>query len=330
MGMIPITWESDSCLDRVSVCNNTCIISTYLMAEIEPKDLEEAKVRHYAAYQANISVAKEGVNPGELKSPRGLAIDLTNQNVLVADSENGRVQVFTHKGDFISTIGVCILKSPWGVCVNKTHIFVTDVELHTVFKFRKPDFTLVSAAGKKGDSGEEFNFPGQLGISHDGFLYVPDRFNNRIQVLSPDFTFLRPIKKDYIHQPIDVRVTLTAVFILCNPESPCIHILREEKDSKKNKTIELNGVRLAFFFCIDPFMNFIVSDFREGLIRVFKEEKLTFTFGEDKVKEGGEGKLVSPCGLAFSGFKLVNVSQNMMFGLQIFFPPPMMTRFIPD
>ena len=290
---------------------------------------DEPKALNYTAYQSNIAVAKEGSSPGSLKHASGLVVDVTNQNSIIADSKNSRVQIFNHEGILISIAGQCILKCPWGVCVNKTHLYVTDVELHTIFRFRKSDLTLITAAGKKGCLEEEFNFPGQPGISLHGFLYVPDRYNNRIQVLNPEFRFLPPIKNDVFIQPVDIKVTLSALYVLCNPEKPCVHILKQKEEALK--TIELHSqVEKAFFFCIDQYRNFVISDYGEGVLKVFKESKIIFRIAEGKIKEGGEGMLVCPCGVGFSGGKIVSVSHNPKFGLQIFSPPPIPRGVMPD
>ena len=290
---------------------------------------DEPRALNYGAYQSNIAVAKEGSSPGDLKLARGLVVDLTNQNSIIADSGNARIQIFNHEGVLVSVLGQCILKFPWGVSVNKTYLFVTDVQLHTVFRFRKLDLTLITAAGKKGDLEEEFNFPGQPGISHNGFLYVPDRYNNRIQVLSPEFRFLKPKKYEVLIQPVDVKITLSVMYILCNPDKPCVHIFKLKDENIT--IIEVNTeIQKAFFFCIDQFRNFVISDYGAGILKVLKESKVIFRIAEGKIKEGGEGMLVCPCGVGFSGGKIVSVSHNTKFGLQVFSPPPLPLRFMAD
>ena len=290
---------------------------------------DEPRALNYAVYQSNIAVAKEGSNPGDLKLASGLAVDVTNQNSVIADSGNARIQIFSHEGVLVSVLGQFILKHPWGVSVNKSYIYVTDIQLHTVFRFRKSDLTLITAAGKKGDLEEEFNFPGQPGTSHSGFLYVPDRYNNRVQILCPEFRFLQPIKNDVLYQPVDIKVTLSVMYILCSPEKPCIHILKHKEDNVK--TIQFHShVQTAFFFCIDQYRNFVISDYGEGILKVLRDSKVIFRIAEGKIKESGEGALVCPCGVCFSGGKIVSVSHNPKFGLQIYSPPPLPLRFMPD
>ena len=286
---------------------------------------EEIKALNYAVYQSNIFVAKEGSSVGELKLPHGLVVDVTNQNVVIADSANARVQIFNHEGNLVSILGESFFKCPWGVAVNRTHIYVTDVYLHTIFRFRKSDLTLISATGTKGNLEEEFNFPAQPTLSHNGFLYIPDRYNNRIQILNPEFVFIKQVKNKVFSEPVDIKVTVSTVYVLCCPEKPAIHILKEEVV----QTIDFPTVLSAFFFCIDPYRNFVVSDFHGGFVKIFKESNLLFKLGEGKVKENGEGELFHPCGVGFSGGKIVSVSHNAKFGLQIFSPPPY-PRFLPD
>ena len=46
-----------------------------------------------------------GVLPGEFIAPQAVAIDPRNQNILVSDTGNGRVQIFDHDGNFIREFG---------------------------------------------------------------------------------------------------------------------------------------------------------------------------------------------------------------------------------
>ena len=57
-----------------------------------------------------------GIGKGQLKNPRGLAVDASGL-VYVANEGNGRVEVFKEDGSFVRQIGVGQLKSPWDVTI---------------------------------------------------------------------------------------------------------------------------------------------------------------------------------------------------------------------
>jgi len=52
-----------------------------------------------------MTFGSEGIGPGLFESPRGIGVD-GNGNIVVADSEDGRIQIFDANGKFISTFTV--------------------------------------------------------------------------------------------------------------------------------------------------------------------------------------------------------------------------------
>jgi len=51
------------------------------------------------------------------------------KNLVVSDSRNGRLSVFTDQGDFLRWIGKDCIREPFGLCVDsKGHILVADLE----------------------------------------------------------------------------------------------------------------------------------------------------------------------------------------------------------
>jgi len=73
-----------------------------------------------------------------LRCPVGLAVDKFN-NLIVSDSANGNVLVFTLQGKFLHWIKgkPTELKQPWAVAVslNAGQLFITDMEKHYVHVF---------------------------------------------------------------------------------------------------------------------------------------------------------------------------------------------------
>ncbi len=84
-------------------------------------------------------IGSEGSGDGQLRFPTGLAIDKF-KNLIVCDSENSRLQVFTLDGHFVNTIGKILtdhdLTCPWAVAVSKTgRVYVTDKATKCVHMF---------------------------------------------------------------------------------------------------------------------------------------------------------------------------------------------------
>jgi len=116
------------------------------------------------------------------KSPVGVA--MADEKVLVSDSEQGVVYVFTGEGQLINTLGAEILHRPTGVAYDPLvkRVFVSDTEDDNI-KIFDLDNNLLDVIGSKGSNPGEFNHPTFLDY-HDGKLYVADSLNARVQIIS--------------------------------------------------------------------------------------------------------------------------------------------------
>ena len=117
----------------------------------------------------------KGKDNGQFDFPRGLAVDNAG-NILVADTNNGRIQKFSSAGAFLSVIGKAgqgpgEFKQPGGIVIDASgNIYVADVENHRVQKL-KPDGTFVTS-WKGPDEG--FYGPRDITIGPDDSIYVVD------------------------------------------------------------------------------------------------------------------------------------------------------------
>ena len=109
--------------------------------------------------------------------------------MVVADTRNHRIQVFTTAGVFLRTWGT--LGYPYGIAVsNSGEIFVTDRDADRVRVFQ-PDGTLVRFWGSRGAAPGQFQEPCGIAVSALGEVFVGDGGNARIQVFGEDGTFRR-------------------------------------------------------------------------------------------------------------------------------------------
>src|SRR5688500_118423 len=121
-----------------------------------------------------------GTGAGELAEPRGLATDARG-NFYVADTKNGRIQVFDPNGQFVRSLGSTgsadgQLKEPCGVAVAPDGtVVVADTWNHRIARFA-PDGTWL---GVWGDPDRGFFGPRAVLLSR-GFLYVTDTGNKRV------------------------------------------------------------------------------------------------------------------------------------------------------
>ena len=107
-------------------------------------------------------------------------------NLYVTDYDNDLIQVFSNDGAFLRSIGcdgngVKRLNGPYAVCVSGHYVYVTNVG-HNVSVFTTAG-DYVTSLGQYGDKEGDFDCPHDVCVDKDGFIYVADFLNNRIQCL---------------------------------------------------------------------------------------------------------------------------------------------------
>ena len=129
----------------------------------------------------------KGIGRGQFDSPTGIAVDGTG-NVLVADTNNSRIEKFSATGTFLSILGTKgtghgQLRNPNGIAVDRMgNVYVADASNHCVQKLA-PDGTFM-AEWKGPEPG--FYGPRRIAIGPDDSIYVVDQGHNRIAKFSPD------------------------------------------------------------------------------------------------------------------------------------------------
>jgi serine/threonine-protein kinase len=128
---------------------------------------------------------KGGFGQGEFSQTRGIAFD--NQGRLyVADTENGRVQIFDTQGQFLGQIKAqpnqecfrfprSLAISPQGI------VYVTDDLDHRIYKFDTMGKSL--GTWKRGRTAEDQPaIPGRILVAPNGFLYLSEPNNRRVLI----------------------------------------------------------------------------------------------------------------------------------------------------
>ena len=126
-----------------------------------------------------------GTDMGEL---RGLAADSTG-NIYATDWDKLHVHVFSHQGDHLRSFGNLkgenirenILKKPLGLCVAGQFVYVCNNIAHNVCVFTT-EGKLATIFGQYGDKSGEFITPCSVCVDADGFVYMCDINNSRVQV----------------------------------------------------------------------------------------------------------------------------------------------------
>ena len=107
-------------------------------------------------------------------------------NLYVTDHDNSAIRVFSIDGDLLRSFGcdengVKKLSNPHGVCVAGQYVYVADESLHNVSVF-STEGAYVTSFGHRGSEEGCFRSPLGLCVDRDGFVYVVDTNNGRVQV----------------------------------------------------------------------------------------------------------------------------------------------------
>ena len=135
------------------------------------KDLKY--VRQFGSY---------GVGPGQFKAILGVCSSETG-NIFVSCFVRGCVHVFNHGGEFLHSFGQgegVKLNGPIGVGVFGQYVHVAEYKGHCVSVFTT-EGEYVTSFGKCGSGEGDFNAPRGICVDKDGFVYVCDYSNHRIQ-----------------------------------------------------------------------------------------------------------------------------------------------------
>jgi sugar lactone lactonase YvrE len=121
------------------------------------------------------SFGSPGRGNGQFIQPNGIAIEASQGNVYVADTQNDRIENFTATGTFIRAWGgPTELAKPVDVTVDRAppyNVYVTDTNNHRIRKYT-PDGTVIQTWGSFGTRPGEFALPRALVIAPDGTLLI--------------------------------------------------------------------------------------------------------------------------------------------------------------
>ena len=125
-----------------------------------------------------------GYGPGQFKDIQDLSSGETG-NLYVGDSSMGCVHVFSNGGEFLHSFGQggggVKLRSPVGVCVVGQYVYVASSDGHCVSVFTT-EGEYVTSFGKYGSGEGDFRYPWGMCVDKDGYVYVCDTANQRVQI----------------------------------------------------------------------------------------------------------------------------------------------------
>jgi len=201
---------------------------------------------------------KEGAGPGEFREPCGIDV-ASDGTVYVADTWNGRVQVFSNTGSFLFDVGRDSgLWGPRDCAVDKEgNIYICDTGFGKIEKFDKNGRFLLTIGKKGGGKGPgEFIEPFGIKAGPDNNIYVLDRKNYRLQVLTSEGKYVREFKIDGWADAQQVGSCLMEPYLDIDWENKKIYIsdptnhrvFRHDLDGRNKKIID-KDMRQAQLMC---------------------------------------------------------------------------------
>jgi len=160
-----------------------------------------------ARIKISIGTIQQSHDDGSFNTPQGLAFDHHRDLLMVADTFNHRVQVFSCDDEgfsFVSELGENHHPSsdfcyPRGLAIDHDHdrILIADTFNHRVQSWSLSNQSFLSCIGQQGSGDLEFNYPRGIAIdNHHRRIVVADTDTHRLVFLSSiDLSFLFEIGK---------------------------------------------------------------------------------------------------------------------------------------
>ena len=236
-----------------------------------------------------------GTDSDRISLPRQLAIDDTTQNMLVADNDANRIQIFNGEGNHLYTISTP--PQPIGIVLTDEYIFVS-TNNKLVLKIEK-------SSNKSIKSVTTENSVWGIETNSNSDIYVCEILNRSIVVFDKDLKFLKRIKLNstqvtsntYTHSIKLYDDNMYVMFShLYSPPPFHLQIFTLEGELVRC-LIKQSKIRRSNFFSIDQLGNIIVTDRVGHQIKIFsKEGEVLHTITSDMLP--GDQKFNCPAGVA--------------------------------
>lgn len=134
-------------------------------------------------------VTVSGSGGGKMKKPINITIDRDGTKY-VTDTGRNQVLVYDREDRYVRAYGTESQFKPVDVAIADDRIYVTDIAHHAVAVLDKASGRELARIGKVGSKDGELYHPTNLALA-DGYLYVADTGNYRVQKFALDGAFVR-------------------------------------------------------------------------------------------------------------------------------------------
>ena len=242
-----------------------------------------------------LSFGKAGSGEGMFKFPYGVAVS-DRDEILVADSNNHRVQVFDSNGTFLRFFGQIgenagEFKYPIAIAINKDrNIFVADKNNHRIQSLSWEGRHLGSFGGRGGSLDSQPLNPWGLSLDGTGNIIVADTGTKLIKIFTPDGRFVMKIGgRDSLSCPVHC-VQCGEYFMVSDSGEHCIKVFNKEGHFQYKFGIQGGGdgeFNCPRFLLVTQSKHLLVCDENNHRIQVFElDGKFVGKFGTNGSKLG--------------------------------------------
>jgi DNA-binding beta-propeller fold protein YncE len=149
-------------------------------------------------------VGSQGTGPLQFLHPSSIHI-ARDDFVLVAETDNHRIQVLTPRFEFHAFVGVGQLHGPVCVCCDEDSVYVSEWYEHRVSVFSRSTGALLRRIGSRGSGDGQLCRPvGLCILSSNRHIAVAERENHRVSVFNIDGAFIRHVGVGEVNSPAGI------------------------------------------------------------------------------------------------------------------------------
>ena len=137
-------------------------------------------INFISVFTKDLKLVRQGDSYEQFYNIVGVSSDADN-NLYICDEGSDCIHVLSSNGDFLHSFGHDMVDGPRAVCVSGQYVYITNFSSNCVAVFTT-EGKYVSSFGQEGSGEGDFCGPQGLCVDKDGFLFVCDTYNDRIQV----------------------------------------------------------------------------------------------------------------------------------------------------
>ncbi|KAI6650843.1 PEP-CTERM domain protein [Oopsacas minuta] len=225
--------------------------------------------------QPLMSVCKIGTGNEQLRYPLVVTVDNKTGNIYIADHDNNCIKVFDCNAKYLFKFGdrkgEGAMALPKCLSIYGNRVLIS--QNHCILNYTL-DGKFISKFGKQGNGELQFDYPWGLTIDDSNEdIYICDRYNNRVQILTKDLCYKTKFGTNTLKGPLNVKLSKEYIYVL-DTSNPCIHLFNRNLILQKSIISRGKGNQVlnprSFFIDYSDFI--LIADNSSDAISIFNPE----------------------------------------------------------